>query len=81
MLQRVSGPLFMIPGAIVAAFPPPSIQGLGVFGGFQFEVLDQTGSPDINQLAARDVRDDGRGEPERARAGRCSASSAPTIRS
>ena len=52
VLQRVSGPLFMIPGAIVAAFPPPSIQGLGFFGGFQFEVLDQTGSPDINQLAA-----------------------------
>ena len=51
VLQRVSGPLFMIPGAIVAAFPPPSIQGLGTFGGFQFEVLDQTGSADINQLA------------------------------
>ncbi|HJU43031.1 MAG TPA: multidrug efflux RND transporter permease subunit [Vicinamibacterales bacterium] len=52
VLQRVSGPLFMIPGAIVVAFPPPSIQGLGFFGGFQFEVLDQTGSSDINQLAA-----------------------------
>ncbi len=51
VLQRLSGPLFMIPGAIVAAFPPPSIQGLGAFGGFQFEVLDQTGSSDINQLA------------------------------
>ena len=32
-------------------FPPPSIQGLGHFGGFQFEVLDQTGG-DINALAA-----------------------------
>jgi HAE1 family hydrophobic/amphiphilic exporter-1 len=52
VLQRVRGPLFMIPGAIVAAFPPPSIQGLGFFGGFQFEILDQTGNPDINQLAA-----------------------------
>ena len=52
VLQRVSGPLFMIPGAIVVAFPPPSIQGLGFFGGFQFEVLDQTGQADINQLAA-----------------------------
>ena len=51
VIQRLSGPLFMIPGAIVAAFPPPSIQGLGTFGGFQFEVLDQTGSTDINQLA------------------------------
>ncbi len=41
----------MIPGAIVAAFPPPSIQGLGAFGGFKFEVLDQTGSTDISTLA------------------------------
>ena len=41
----------MIPGAIVVAFPPPSIQGLSVFGGFQFEVLDQTGATDINGLA------------------------------
>jgi HAE1 family hydrophobic/amphiphilic exporter-1 len=52
VIQRVSGPMFMIPGAIVVAFPPPSIQGLGFFGGFQFEILDQTGSSDINQLAA-----------------------------
>jgi len=51
VLQRVSGPLFMIPGAIVVAFPPPSIQGLSTFGGFQFEVLDQTGSSDISALA------------------------------
>jgi HAE1 family hydrophobic/amphiphilic exporter-1 len=51
VLQRLSGPLFMIPGAIVAAFPPPSIQGLSRFGGFQFEVLDQTGSSDITTLA------------------------------
>ncbi len=51
VLNRVSGPLFMIPGAIVVAFPPPPIQGLSTFGGFQFEVLDQTNSTDINQLA------------------------------
>jgi HAE1 family hydrophobic/amphiphilic exporter-1 len=51
VLTRVSGPLFMIPGAIVVAFPPPAIQGLAFFGGFQFEVLDQTTSPDISGLA------------------------------
>ncbi|MEO7134194.1 MAG: multidrug efflux RND transporter permease subunit [Vicinamibacterales bacterium] len=51
VLSRVSGPLFMIPGAIIVAFPPPSIQGLSTFGGFQFEVLDQTGQSDINALA------------------------------
>ncbi|HEX6162752.1 MAG TPA: multidrug efflux RND transporter permease subunit, partial [Vicinamibacterales bacterium] len=52
VLGRLAPQLFMIPGAIVAAFPPPSIQGLGTFGGFNFEILDQTGSADINGLAA-----------------------------
>ena len=52
VLNRITGPLFMIPGAIVVAFPPPAIQGLSTFGGFQFEVLDQTNSADINGLAA-----------------------------
>ncbi|MEZ5289048.1 MAG: multidrug efflux RND transporter permease subunit [Vicinamibacterales bacterium] len=51
VLGRVSGPLFMIPGAIVVAFPPPAIQGLSTFGGFQFEVLDQTNNADISGLA------------------------------
>ena len=50
VLGRVRGPLFGIPGAIVVAFAPPAIQGLSVFGGFQFEVLDQTGG-DIAGLA------------------------------
>jgi hydrophobic/amphiphilic exporter-1 (mainly G- bacteria), HAE1 family len=49
VLNRLRGRLFGIPGAIVAAFPPPAIQGLSVFGGFQFEVLDQTGG-DISAL-------------------------------
>ena len=40
-------------------FPPPSIQGLSAFGGFQFEVLDQTGG-DINELAGGDAAADRR---------------------
>ena len=52
VISRLRGQLFGIPGAIVVAFPPPAIQGLSTFGGFQFEVLDQTGSSDINGLAA-----------------------------
>ncbi len=44
VLGRVSGPLFGIPGAIIIAFTPPSIPGLSRFGGFEFQVLDQTGS-------------------------------------
>jgi HAE1 family hydrophobic/amphiphilic exporter-1 len=36
---------------MVVAFAPPGIQGLSFFGGFQFEVLDQSGG-DISGLAA-----------------------------
>ena len=50
ILGRVSGPLMGIPGAIIVGFPPPSIPGLGRFGGFEFQVLDRTGT-DINNLA------------------------------
>src|SRR5208282_2629863 len=39
ILNRLRGPLFGISGAIV--FEPPAVQGLGQFGGFQFELLDQ----------------------------------------
>jgi hydrophobic/amphiphilic exporter-1 (mainly G- bacteria), HAE1 family len=50
VLGRISGPLFGLPGAIVVAFTPPSIQGLSRFGGFEFQVLDQSGG-DISRLA------------------------------
>ena len=50
IVGRLSGPLFSIPGAIVVAFTPPSIPGLSRFGGFEFQVLDQSGT-DINRLA------------------------------
>ena len=45
---------------------PPAIQGLSAFGGFQFEVLDQSGG-DINKLAAVDAAGDGRRATSRAR--------------
>jgi HAE1 family hydrophobic/amphiphilic exporter-1 len=50
VLGRISGPLFGLPGAIVVGFAPPSIQGLSRFGGFEFQVLDQSGG-DISRLA------------------------------
>ena len=31
---------FMIPGALIVPFEPPAIQGIGSFGGFQFELQD-----------------------------------------
>ena len=50
VIGRVMPKLMAIPGAIVVSFAPPSIPGLSRFGGFEFQVLDQTGT-DINTLA------------------------------
>jgi len=50
VLGRVRGRLAEITGAIVLPFAPPGIQGLSVFGGFQYQLLDQTGG-DVSRLA------------------------------
>jgi HAE1 family hydrophobic/amphiphilic exporter-1 len=51
VLARMQGMLMGgIPGALVIPTAPPAIQGLSRFGGFQFEVLDQTGG-DVANLA------------------------------
>jgi HAE1 family hydrophobic/amphiphilic exporter-1 len=50
VVGRLRGELSCISGAIVVPFLPPPIRGLGAFGGFQFQVLDQTGGP-IQNLA------------------------------
>jgi HAE1 family hydrophobic/amphiphilic exporter-1 len=50
VLNRIRGRLMGITGALVIPFAPPGIQGLSVFGGFQYELLDQTGG-DISRLA------------------------------
>jgi len=47
---RLGGALFGITGAMVFPVAPPAIQGLQVFGGFQFQVLDASGG-DIGNLA------------------------------
>src|SRR5580698_6204090 len=41
IIKRLRGPLFGISGAFVIPFEPPAVQGLGQFGGFQYELLDQ----------------------------------------
>ncbi len=50
VLGRVRGPMMGTPGALVIPFAPPGIQGLSTFGGFQYELIDQTGG-DISGLA------------------------------
>jgi HAE1 family hydrophobic/amphiphilic exporter-1 len=50
VIGRIMPKLMSIPGAVVVAFSPPSIPGLSRFGGFEFQVLDQTGT-DISTLA------------------------------
>ncbi len=43
VVNRLRGALFGVSGALVIPFLPPSIQGLGEFGGFQFELQDLGG--------------------------------------
>jgi HAE1 family hydrophobic/amphiphilic exporter-1 len=45
IINRLRGPLSAISGATVVPFPPPAVQGLGQFGGFQLVVQDLTGGP------------------------------------
>jgi hydrophobe/amphiphile efflux-1 (HAE1) family protein len=47
IVASVRGKLFMIPEAFVLSFDPPSIQGLGQTGGFEFELEDLAGRGSI----------------------------------
>lgn len=40
VINRLRGRFFAIQGALVIPFNPPAVQGLGQFGGFQFELED-----------------------------------------
>jgi hydrophobic/amphiphilic exporter-1 (mainly G- bacteria), HAE1 family len=51
ILDRIRPQLMAVSGAIVFPTLPPAVQGLGAFGGFQFEVQDQAAHP-LNELAA-----------------------------
>jgi HAE1 family hydrophobic/amphiphilic exporter-1 len=55
LLPGLRGRMFGIQSAMVIPFMPPPIFGLGAFGGFEMQVLDQTGSGDIQALAASTV--------------------------
>ena len=59
IINKLRGPLFMIPGGLVVPFNPPAVQGLGQFGGFTFQLEDlgrnslQTISNTANTLVAQ----------------------------
>ncbi|HYM24076.1 MAG TPA: multidrug efflux RND transporter permease subunit [Vicinamibacterales bacterium] len=52
VVGRLYGGFSRITDAVVIPFLPPSIQGLGQFGGFTYELLDQSGGPIENLSAA-----------------------------
>jgi len=52
IVGQLFGGFSQITGALVIPFLPPSIQGLGQFGGFTYELLDQSGGPIENLEAA-----------------------------
>ncbi len=50
LVMDLRGKLFSIQGGLVIPFEPPAIQGIGSFGGFQFELQD-TGQNTLTDLA------------------------------
>lgn len=52
VIGRLWGKLAVIPEARILPINPPSIQGLGSFGGFTFQLQDQTSSGDLNAMVA-----------------------------
>jgi HAE1 family hydrophobic/amphiphilic exporter-1 len=52
VVGQLFGAFSQITGALVIPFLPPSINGLGTFGGITYELLDQSGGPIQNLEAA-----------------------------
>ncbi|HLI35095.1 MAG TPA: multidrug efflux RND transporter permease subunit [Terriglobia bacterium] len=50
IMRRATGALYGLPQALVIPFVPPQIPGLGISGGFQFELEDRSGQT-VQQLA------------------------------
>ncbi|HYW18942.1 MAG TPA: efflux RND transporter permease subunit [Nodularia sp. (in: cyanobacteria)] len=50
IIGNLRGKLFAIPEARIFPVNPPAIQGLGNFGGFNFQLQDQRGSGDLGSL-------------------------------
>jgi hydrophobic/amphiphilic exporter-1 (mainly G- bacteria), HAE1 family len=52
LVGQLFGAFSQIPGAMVIPFLPPAINGVGTFGGFEYQLLDQSGGPIENLEAA-----------------------------
>ncbi len=50
IVNKMRGKLMGLPDAIVIPMEPPPVQGVGNFGGFQFEVMD-TGTHELTELS------------------------------
>lgn len=50
IISKLRGPLLAIPEARILPVNPPPIQGLGSFGGFQFELEDRKGNNSLGDL-------------------------------
>jgi HAE1 family hydrophobic/amphiphilic exporter-1 len=51
VLGRISGPLSEISDAMVMAFPPPSVEGVGSVGGFSMQLEDRSLQATLPQLS------------------------------
>jgi HAE1 family hydrophobic/amphiphilic exporter-1 len=65
VVDRLRGPLGAISEATVVPFLPPALEGVGAFGGFQFEVQAE-GSASLQQLfeVTRDLMSRGNARPD-----------------
>jgi HAE1 family hydrophobic/amphiphilic exporter-1 len=57
IVADLSPKLFMVPGALVAIFQPPAVNGVGTLGGFQFMLQDlgRNTLPDLDRVAHQRV--------------------------
>lgn len=51
VLGRIAGPLSEISDAVVMAFPPPSVEGVGSIGGFSMQLEDRSLQATLPQLS------------------------------
>lgn len=52
IINRVRGQVMSLPEATVIPVNPPSIRGLGAFGGFEFQLQDRRGNLEIGEFVA-----------------------------